>query len=524
MNLELLIKAIQPVNVSGPLDRDITAICYDSRRVIEGALFVALPGEKADGTQFIDAAIDRGAAAIVSEKPGLTTRATGIQVVNARHAMADLAAAFFRQPSHRLKIAGVTGTNGKTTTTFLIKHILDTEFLRCGLIGTVRYVVGERELPADRTTPESADVHELLWQMRSAGCKSCAMEVSSHALALDRVRGVEFDVGVFTNLTQDHLDYHRTMEAYFEAKTLLFSGIRDQQRKKGRAVVNGDDRFGAQLANRFGHGEMEVITYGMGHGAQFRASDVKMDFGGTTYQLEALRKNYLVHMPFIGGFNVYNSLAAIATAHALGVNVRHAVQALATAPAVPGRLQGIPAQKPFRVFVDYAHSDDALTNVLKTLRELNPARLIVMFGCGGNRDRAKRPKMAAAVDALADHAIITSDNPRKEDPLAIIEDIKPGFRRLTPEIVPDRREAIFHAIAMAQPRDIILLAGKGHESYQEFADHTLPFDDAAIAASALGSRTEFEAPSLRPRNPREHSEGRPLDAEERRRRRGDRDR
>jgi UDP-N-acetylmuramoyl-L-alanyl-D-glutamate--2,6-diaminopimelate ligase len=524
MNLQLLTKAIQPVSVTGGLDRDITAICYDSRRVIEGALFVALPGEKADGTEFIDAAIDRGAAAIVSEKPGLTTRATSLQVGNARHALADLSAAFFRHPSQRLKVAGVTGTNGKTTTTFLLKHILDSEFLRCGLIGTVRYVVGDRELPAARTTPESADVHELLWQMRSAGCKSCAMEVSSHALALDRVRGVEFDAGVFTNLSQDHLDYHRTMDAYFEAKAGLFSGIREQKKKTGRAVVNIDDRHGAMLVERFGHGKMEMITYGMGRSAQFRASDVHMDFGGTTYQLEATGKSYLVRMPLIGGFNVYNSLAAIAGAHALGVNVRHAVQALAAAPAVPGRLQGIPAQKPFRVFVDYAHSDDALTNVLKTLRELNPARLIAVFGCGGNRDRAKRPKMAAAVDAIADHAIVTSDNPRKEDPLAIIDDIKPGFRRLTPEIVPDRREAIFRAIAMAQPRDIILLAGKGHETYQEFADHTLPFDDAAIAAGALGSRTEIEAPSLRPRNPREHSEERPLDAEERRRRREDRDR
>ena len=522
MNLQNLIKAIQPVKVSGSLDRDITAICCDSRKVVEGALFVALPGEKADGAQFIDSAIDRGAAAIVSEKPGLTTRATGIEVTNARHALADLAAAFFRHPSQKLKIAGVTGTNGKTTTTFLIKHILDSDFLRCGLIGTVRYVVGERELPADRTTPESSDVQDLLWQMRSAGCKSCAMEISSHALALDRVRGVEFDAGVFTNLTQDHLDFHRTMDAYFETKAGLFSSIRDQQKKKGRAIFNSDDRYGALLADRFSR-DMEVITYGVGRSAQFLASDVKMDFGGTTFQLEALGKNYLVRMPLIGMFNVYNSLAAIATAHALGVNVRNAVQSLATAPAVPGRVQAVPAQKPFRVFVDYAHTDDALTNVLRTLRELNPARLIVVFGCGGNRDRAKRPKMAAAVDAIADHAIVTSDNPRKEDPIAIIEDIRPGFRRLRPDFVPDRREAIFHAIAMAQPRDIILIAGKGHESYQEFADHTIPFDDAAIAASALGSRTEIEPPSLRPRNPRDHSEGRPLDADERRRRREDRE-
>ena len=251
---------------------------------------------------------------------------------------------------------------------------------------------------------------------------------------------------------------------------------------------------------------MEVITFGVGRDAQFRAGDVKMDFGGTTFQLMAVGKNYLVRMPLIGMFNVYNSLAAIATAHALGVSVRKAVQSLAVAPAVPGRLQAIVAQKPFRVFVDYAHSDDALTNVLRTLRELNPARIIVVFGCGGNRDRAKRPKMAAAVDALADHAIVTSDNPRKEDPIAIIEDIKPGFRRLRPDCVPDRKEAIYHAIAMAQPRDIILLAGKGHETYQEFADSTVPFDDAAIAASALSSRSEIEPPP--PRLPRENREER----------------
>jgi UDP-N-acetylmuramoyl-L-alanyl-D-glutamate--2,6-diaminopimelate ligase len=334
---------------------------------------------------------------------------------------------------------------------------------------------------------------------------------------------VEFDAAVFTNLTQDHLDFHKTMDAYFEAKSSLFASVRDQQRKKGRGVVNCDDRFGAKLADQFGRGEMEIITYGMGRSAQFRASDVKMDFGGTTYQLEAVGKNYLVRMPFIGGFNVYNSLAALATAHALGVSVRNAVQALATAPAVPGRVQPVPAQKPFRVFVDYAHSDDALTNVLKTLRELNPSRLIVVFGCGGNRDRAKRPKMAAAVDALADHAIITSDNPRKEDPIAIIEDIRPGFRRLRPECVPDRREAIFHAIALAQPRDIILIAGKGHETYQEFADHTLPFDDAAIAASALGSRQEIERPSLRPRDPQDRSDRRPPEHREPRDRREERD-
>jgi UDP-N-acetylmuramoyl-L-alanyl-D-glutamate--2,6-diaminopimelate ligase len=353
----------------------------------------------------------------------------------------------------------------------------------------VHYIVGEREIPATRTTPESADVQELLWQMRSAGSKACALEASSHAMIQDRLRGLEVDVAVFTNLTQDHLDFHASMDAYFDAKALLFERMAAQKKKKGCAVVNMDDRFGARLLDRIGK-SVDFLTYGQGAQAQFRASEIRMTFEGTQYQLDALGKSYLVKMPFIGNFNVYNSLAAIAASSAMGVPVRNAVKALANAPAVPGRVQAVQGKKPFRVFVDYAHSDDALVNVIRTLRELQPARLIVLFGCGGNRDRAKRPKMAAAVDANADFAIVTSDNPRKEDPLAIIEDIKPGFRRLTPEIIPDRKEAIYRAIAMAQPRDIILLAGKGHENYQEFADHTLPFDDAAIAASAMSDRRE----------------------------------
>jgi UDP-N-acetylmuramoyl-L-alanyl-D-glutamate--2,6-diaminopimelate ligase len=513
MNLEPLAKAIQPVAVTGTLDRDVTAICYDSRRATEGCAFFALPGEKIDGTEFADAAVAKGAVAVISEKPGLATRATHLQVRNARQALANMAAAFYRNPSHHLKLAGVTGTNGKTTTTFLIKQICDAALLRCGLIGTVRYVVGDRELPAARTTPESADVHELLWMMRSAGCKSCAMEVSSHAMIQERVRGVEFDVAVFTNLTQDHLDFHKTMDAYFDAKALLFERLTSQAKKKGRAVINLDDRFGARLVERIGRA-VELFTYGQGVQAQFRASNVRMDFSGTTYGLDALGRSYLVKMPLIGGFNVYNSLAALAACHALGVPLRQAVKALAQAPAVPGRLQAVPGKKPFRVFVDYAHTDDALINVLKTLRELEPARLIAVFGCGGNRDRAKRPKMAAAVDALADYAIVTSDNPRKEDPLAIIEDIKPGFRRLAPEIIVDRKEAIHKAIAMAQPRDIIVLAGKGHEAYQEFADSTVPFDDAAIAASALSERRETIS-RPRPRKPRPEQGGREQSGRER---------
>ncbi len=487
MKLDALLSTTATIKIDGPLDREITAIAFDSRRVKPGSLFVALRGEKVDGSQFVEQAIGAGAEAVVSEAAEFRTRATNVVVADARIALADLAAAFYQHPARALKIAGVTGTNGKTTTAFLLKHICEATMHRCGLIGTVRYEVGDRILPAARTTPESLELHELLWQMRSAGCKAVAMEVSSHALMQARVRGVEFDAAIFTNLTQDHLDYHKTMDAYFEAKVRLFSGLAAQTRKKGKAVINIDDRYGAQLATRFGK-EIPVITYGLGALADFRASNVRIDFNGTSYQLDAGGKSYLVRLPQIGQFNVYNSLAALAGAHVLGVEVRSGVLALANANAVPGRLEAVPAQRKFRVFVDYAHTDDALQNVIKTCRELNPARLIVVFGCGGDRDKTKRPRMGAVVNQHADFSIVTSDNPRKEDPLAIIEDIKPGMTRGHYEVIVDRKEAIFKAIAMAEPRDIILIAGKGHETYQEFADHTAPFDDVAVARQALDAK------------------------------------
>lgn len=490
MKLGVLLPSIATLKVEGPVDREITAIAYDSRRVKPGTIFVVLRGAKVNGTQFLEQAIASGAEAVVSETEELRTRATNVTVADARIALADLAAALFQHPARALKIAGVTGTNGKTTTTFLLKQICEATMHRCGLIGTVRYEVGDRILPAARTTPESVEVQELLWQMRSAGCKAVAMEVSSHALMQERVRGVEFDVAIFTNLTQDHLDYHKSMEAYFDAKARLFTGLAGQAKKKGKAVINIDDRYGAKLVGRV-EKEVPIITYGVGARADFRASNVRIDFNGTSYQLDAGGKSYLVRLPQIGQFNVYNSLAAIAGASVLGVDVRSAVLALAGAPAVPGRLEAVPAQRNFRVFVDYAHTDDALLNVIKTCRELNPARLIVVFGCGGSRDKTKRPRMGAVVDQHADFAIVTSDNPRQEEPLAIIEDIKPGMVRGNYEVIADRKEAIFKAIAMAAPRDIVLIAGKGHETYQEFADYTEPFDDVAVARQALeGKRVD----------------------------------
>ena len=488
MQLKTLAGAIPVRQVIGPLDRAVESIAYDSRRVQRNGLFVALRGEKNDGHEFIGQAIENGASVIVAEREEKNPRATCLLVENTRTALADLAATFYGLPARRLKLAAVTGTNGKTTTTFLMKHICEKAGLRCGLIGTVRYEIGERVLPAARTTPESLDLQELLAQIANAGCRAAAMEVSSHALTQERVRGLEWDVAVFTNLKQDHLDYHGTMENYFESKAKLFTQLTQQQKKrKPVAVVNMDDRYGEQLLDKIDT-KISVVTFGMGVRADFRASNYRMEFGGTSYQLDARGKSYLVRLPLIGRFNVANSMAALAAANALGLNLREAVLSLGKSPQVPGRLEMVPAKRQFQVFVDYAHTPDALLNVLKTLRQLEPGRLIVVFGCGGDRDRQKRPLMGRIADQNADYSIITSDNPRKEDPNAIISEIEKGFGSDRYEKVAGRAEAIARAIALAQPRDIILIAGKGHETYQEFVDHTVPFDDIQVARRAIEDR------------------------------------
>jgi len=484
MELEQLIRELRDPIVTGSLDRRITSLGYDSRDAGPDSLFVAIRGQVLDGHSFIEQAIDRGAVAIVSEEPGLTQRVTHIQVPDSRDALARLAAAFYSNPSRQLRMIGVTGTNGKTTTTYLIKHLLERAGQRTGLIGTVSYEIGERVLPASRTTPESLDLQSILAQCVDARCANVVMEVSSHALELDRVDGISFRVAVFTNLTQDHLDFHRGMKEYFEAKARLFAGLRESDGKSRTAIINVDDAYGQQLIARFGR-DVPTITFGMGARADFRASNFKIEPTGTSYQLDIKGKSFLVRLPLIGRFNIYNSLAALAAIQALGLDVRAAVLALARAPQVPGRLEAVPARRQFQVFVDYAHTDDALLNVIKTCRDLSPNRLIVVFGCGGNRDKSKRSLMGAAADQNADYSIITSDNPRKEDPAQIIRDIETGFRSKRFETIPDRREAITRAIRLAQPRDIVLIAGKGHEKYQEFADRTIPFDDTEVATRAL---------------------------------------
>src|SRR5437879_343814 len=485
MQLKTLVAGIPVRQVIGTLDRPVESIAYDSRRAQRNGLFVALRGGKSDGHQFVAQAIEKGASVIVTEREEKYPRVTCLVVENSRTALADLSRLFYGRPGDRLKLAAVTGTNGKTTTTFLIKHICEKTGLRCGLIGTVRYEIGERVLPAIRTTPESLDLQELLAQIANAGCRAAAMEVSSHALAQNRTRGLEWNVAVFTNLTQDHLDFHGTMESYFESKTKLFTQLGQQENKrKPAAVVNIDDRYGQQLLDKIDK-RVAIVTYGMGARADFRASNYRVEFGGTSYQLDAHGKSYLVRVPLIGRFNVANSMAALAAATVMGVSLRSAILSLARSPQVPGRLELVPAKRQFQIFVDYAHTDDALRNVLKTLRELKPRKLIVVFGCGGDRDRKKRPLMGRVTDELADHAIITSDNPRKENPDAIINEVEKGFRSTHYEKIVERAEAIRHAVAMAQPRDLVLIAGKGHEKYQEFADYTIPFDDIQVARRAL---------------------------------------
>ena len=468
-------------------DPEISALSYDSRTAGAGSLFFALPGSKTNGAEFAQQAAGKGAAAVVAESSIEDCSCPVVRVPDARAAMADIAAAFYGHPDRSLKCAGVTGTNGKTTSAFLMKHLLDSASLRSGLIGTVKYVVGSEEISAPRTTPESVDLQEMLARMRDSGSKAVAMEVSSHALVQQRVRGIEFDVAVFTNFTQDHLDYHRTMEAYFDAKSLLFESLAAQTGKKGRAIINADDRHGHLLLERFGK-KIRTATFGRGVGADFRASAIQFDGTGSVFQLDAKRKSFLVRMPLIGLFNIYNALAALAASAACGVELRGAIAALASAPQVPGRLERVMAKRNFQVFVDYAHTDDALKNVLRTLKDLNPARLITVFGCGGDRDRAKRPLMAAAAEELSDWTLITSDNPRREDPEEIIRDVEAGMRRTNFEKITDRENAIRHAIDIARPGDIVLIAGKGHENYQEFSDRRIAFDDVDVAGKAMAHK------------------------------------
>jgi len=489
MQLKQLIQNLPSATVEGPTDRDVAGITYDSRRVTPGMIFVAIPGQHVDGHEFIGMAVERGASAIICERsPMVPGRVTRIQVNDVREAMACAAKSYYQHPSARLKVIGVTGTNGKTTVAFMIKAILEAAGFKTGLMGTVRYEIGDRVIPAQRTTPESLEVQQMMSQMLKADCQACVMEVSSHALDQKRVHGVEFDVGIFTNLTRDHLDYHGTMENYFAAKKKLFASL-ERGPKKSSAVINIDDAFGARLASETGRVEVQ-LTYGFEQQARLRATKIELGADGSRFVVEAPERKFALRLPLIGRHNIYNALAAVGACLALKVDVVKIQAALNALPAVPGRLEAVVAGQPFGVFVDYAHTDDALRNVLNTLREITKGRVLVAFGCGGNRDAGKRAKMGKVAAELADFALITSDNPRREDPAKIAAQIEEGYQSVrteTYEVELDRRRAIQQILTKAQAGDSILIAGKGHETYQEFEDTVVPFDDRVHAQEALES-------------------------------------
>jgi len=482
MKLTEILQTVHPLAVAGSLDREITGISYDSRRVRPGNLFFAMPGEKTDGHRFVEAAIDRGAAAIVLEQDsGLNPRATRIRVGDARQTLALAAASFYNHPSQHLKVVGVTGTNGKTTTAFMVKAIMEAAGLGTGLLGTVQYQVGGRIIPAARTTPESVEIQDLMSQMLRTGCQGVAMEVSSHALDRKRVAGIDYDVAIFTNLSQDHLDYHVTMEEYFKAKSRLFAGL-GAMGKRGQAVVNADNEYGRRLIAGLG-GENAVVTYGVLGEAMISASDVRVSADGTYFVVRTPLGSGPVTLPVIGRYNVHNALAAIGAAVALGIDLPTSTRALAQLTVVPGRLEQIKTGQPFGVYVDYAHTEDALRNVLATVSELTPGRVICVFGCGGDRDPGKRAPMGAVAGELADFSILTSDNPRTEDPQAILRQVAAGFPAGAADryvVLAERREAIEHALDLAQPGDCVLIAGKGHETYQEFDGTVVPFSDRQV--------------------------------------------
>ncbi|MGI8605351.1 MAG: UDP-N-acetylmuramoyl-L-alanyl-D-glutamate--2,6-diaminopimelate ligase [Verrucomicrobiales bacterium] len=495
MKVSELLHELRDVTASGPLEAEVLRVACDSRRIDRGALYCALKGEKSDGLDFVDDAIKNGAAGILCECAPRRVEIAWLSAENARRSMAEASAIVYGHPSHALRMVGVTGTNGKTTTAFLIHHLMKAAHHRAGLIGTVKYDDGLEEGKARHTTPESPDLNEWLARMRNNGCFGAAMEVSSHALAQWRTHAVEFDAAVFTNLTQDHLDFHQTMEEYFLAKVKLFEQVaRQASPKRPVAVLNSDDPFGRRLASRL-EGRLKVVRYGFGATPEFRASNVKFDFHGTSYHLEVGTRTLLVRLPLIGRFNVYNSLAALAAATECGLNLREAVAHLAQSPQVPGRLESVAERRNFRVFVDYAHTPDALQNALATLRELHPKRMIAVFGCGGDRDRDKRPLMGAVADQLCDHTILTSDNPRSEDPASILGQIRQGFRGSQVETIEDRKQAIGKAVELAGEGDIVLIAGKGHEDYQIFRAETIDFDDRKVARHFIQQKESSPLPT-----------------------------
>lgn len=496
MKLNALLKKIKNYKIEGSEDTEIFDIQYDSRKAGKGSLFVALKGEKADGNLFVPQAIEKGTVAVVTDSLDFGFRSSEypvviIRVPDARDALAKISAAFYGEPALKLKLIGITGTNGKTTTSFIVESILKEAGLSPGVVGTINYRYAGKALPAPNTTPESLDLQRLFNDMVERGVKAAVMEVSSHALSQERVGGCLFDVAVFTNLTQDHLDYHITMERYFESKSRLFTAFIDEGKT---AVINMDDPKGEGLSKR---AVGRVIGYGVknrGRETNIYPKDIKLGVEGIEGTLATPSGDIKIKSSLVGEFNLYNILAAVGAGVGLGLPVEAIERGIAALKNVPGRLERVDAGQPFTILVDYAHTPDALERVLSTIRELTDKKIITLFGCGGDRDRGKRPIMGGLAARYSDVVIVTSDNPRTEEPLKIIEDIKAGVTVVAGQgtvvrVIPDRREAITEAIKEAREGDVVLLAGKGHEDYQIIGSEKIHFDDREEASKSVRRQT-----------------------------------
>jgi UDP-N-acetylmuramoyl-L-alanyl-D-glutamate--2,6-diaminopimelate ligase len=499
MKLQKLLAGAEIMQILGPSAVEIQSVAYDSRKVTPGALFFALRGEKLEGTKFVEDALRRGALAVASAtaRPAeFPASAVWVELLpgSERRSLARVAANFYGRPADALKLVGVTGTNGKTTTAFLVDSILRAAGYTTGLIGTTGYRTPKVPRPAPNTTPESLDLQQMFAEICDAGGTHAALEASSHALAMDRLWGCHFAVAIFTNLTRDHLDYHKTFEEYFAAKRRLFEGT--GAGAPDTAVINADDPYSAQLAGL----ARRTMTYGLKGACDLTTKKFSLSFDGLEFTAHTPAGEIKVHSPLVGRINVYNILGAIGAGIALDIPAAKIEEGIASLDLVPGRFQRIDEGQPFLVVVDYAHTDDALRNLIATARELSPSgRIITVFGAGGERDRTKRPLMGEAAGSLSDLVVLTSDNPRSEDPLRIINDVVVGLQKVDAkyQIDPDREQALALAVDEARPGDIVLLAGKGHETGQVLRDGTIEFDDREKARAILRRKGFSKTPAAR---------------------------
>jgi UDP-N-acetylmuramoyl-L-alanyl-D-glutamate--2,6-diaminopimelate ligase len=484
MKIRELIEDGEIVSITGSDQLQVSGISYDSRKVEPGHLFVAMQGEKVDGHSFIERAVQQGAIAVIHEKEIADSRslmpfAALIRVKDSRKSLAFAANAYYRMPSRGMTVIGITGTNGKTTTTYILKSILEAWGKKVGLIGTIQYMIGDTVYPATHTTPESLEFQALLHDMQAAGCSHVVAEISSHALSQKRADNTIFKAGVFTNLTRDHLDFHGTMDDYFLSKKRFFTDLLD---KNAMSIINHDDSWGRRLAESIVTGR---YTYGLEAGADLMASEMNNSFDGLRFRLTFRGRAYDTFSPLVGLPNVYNILSAAGAAASVGVPWEVILEGIKKSPSIRGRFEKVDVGQKFLAIVDYAHTEDALERLIYTARSLTKGKIITVFGCGGDRDRGKRPRMGAIATRLSDFVILTSDNPRSEKPENIIKDIETGAARRNYLVETDRKEAIKRAVLMAETNDVVLIAGKGHETCQEIGGKRFPFNDREVIEESI---------------------------------------